>query len=302
MLKSRKLTETDWLACLADPVSTLEVDLYRHPFRFRALPSWTTRRRRLQQHLLYMIAEGSCAADLDGQRSVISAGQYCWVNPEVPFCLDVRSLDDLPTAYRFRFSLERRGVSYLLPWKHRVGRSSPEFLEWARALVAEAERPGPYAMARIKSFAALLSVHAFEEGHLEESNEPSKLPRQVCDKLVRIVTEHPERRFSPAELAAECGFSHDYFSRLFRNTFDTSPKQWLVKQRLRAAAGLLAESDSRISEVAERLGYGDLYLFSRQFRAEFGVSATEWRQSHATPAKQFPARSVLSQSELLDPK
>lgn len=282
MPRYHKISEKEWPSLLSDPASQLAIDLSGNPFRLQPVRSWDTGVKRLDQHLLYMFVSGSSQAVLDGQRWVLSAGQFCWVNPDVPFRLGARPSGELPILYRFRFSLERRGFHYRLPWNYRIGNESLEMIEWARALVAEAERPGSYSVHRLKSLVTLLSIHTFEQGEISRSNVPSKLSRRLTDKLTRMVMEHPERRFTPLELARECGLSHDYFSRLFRNTFELAPKQWLVKQRLRIAAGLLAESDSRISEVSQRLGYDDLYLFSRQFRREFGMTASAWRRIHGT--------------------
>ncbi|MFA7345681.1 MAG: AraC family transcriptional regulator [Terrimicrobiaceae bacterium] len=86
---------------------------------------------------------------------------------------------------------------------------------------------------------------------------------------------------SPGDLARLAGLSTDYFTRQFKHSFGVSPREWMVRQRLRQAAGLLAETDERISEIALRLGYPDVFLFSRQFKAGFGSSPQHWRSIHA---------------------
>jgi len=62
------------------------------------------------------------------------------------------------------------------------------------------------------------------------------------------------------------------FLRLFSAT-------WLLQQRLRHAAVLLRESNARVSEVASKLGYSEIYLFSRQFRQMFGASPKKYRRT-----------------------
>lgn len=257
------------------------MDLHRHPFRFQAVPTWEIREQSIPQHLLYLILGGSCSAILEGQRFLLTAGQFCWINPGARFCLASRGMDDLPTLCRFRFSVQRGILNFRLPWKFRVGDEALDMLEWARALVAEAERPGPFAVDRMKSLAVLIAVHVFEQGRVQKAKESSKLARSLCDRLMRMVAEHPEKRYTPPQLARECGLSSDYFTRLFRNSFGIPPKEWLLKQRLRSASALLSESDSRVSEIAQQLGYEDLYLFSRQFRKEFGSSPRAWRRAHS---------------------
>ena len=48
-----------------------------------------------------------------------------------------------------------------------------------------------------------------------------------------------------------------------------------MRQRIQHAAAQLGREDS-ISAVAERFGYDDLFLFSRQFRAVIGMNARAW--------------------------
>lgn len=148
--------------------------------------------------------------------------------------------------------------------------------ELMRQLVLEAERPGKFSRWRKQSLITLLSVGAFE-------GKAAARKEMLLDDVQRmaisafVAEELPEKQ-TPAEMARKLGLSHDYFSRIFRRTYGVSPRVWLVRQRLAHAAALLRESRERISEIAERLGYAELYLFSRQFRQVYGVSPRAWRK------------------------
>jgi AraC-like DNA-binding protein len=52
----------------------------------------------------------------------------------------------------------------------------------------------------------------------------------------------------------------------------TTPHQYLLRTRLRAAATRLISGTERILDVALDAGFGDMSNFSRAFRTEFGVS------------------------------
>jgi AraC-like DNA-binding protein len=59
---------------------------------------------------------------------------------------------------------------------------------------------------------------------------------------------------------------------------------WIRTQRLQACRQELAEAcpATTIGAVAKRHGFSNTSSFSRAFRAEFGVSAREWRDQHAS--------------------
>jgi AraC-like DNA-binding protein len=88
----------------------------------------------------------------------------------------------------------------------------------------------------------------------------------------------PDQWLKPRDLAKAAGLSLDYFSRLFRHSHSLSPRQWLLQQRLSYAVVLLQETPLRVGEIAERLGYANLHLFTRQFSACFARSPSHYRQ------------------------
>ncbi len=84
---------------------------------------------------------------------------------------------------------------------------------------------------------------------------------------------------SIAALAARLGLSRSHFDRKFRNQVGMPPKRFLLHCRTMEAKRLLESSQLRVGEVADALGYRDVYFFSRQFKAATGHSPTAFRRS-----------------------
>lgn len=79
--------------------------------------------------------------------------------------------------------------------------------------------------------------------------------------------------------AAEAGLSSFHFLRLFSQVLGVTPHQYLVRSRLRHAARLLADDDSRpVTEVALDVGFADLSNFVRTFHRAAGVSPGGFRK------------------------
>lgn len=94
----------------------------------------------------------------------------------------------------------------------------------------------------------------------------------------RYLDENPLARDSVAALAARVHLCPRYFSRRFQQQVGCGPKAYQVRRRLDYARLLLVETGQSVAAVAAALGYGDPYLFSRQFKKTFGVSpsAATW--------------------------
>lgn len=83
------------------------------------------------------------------------------------------------------------------------------------------------------------------------------------------------------QVAAACGVSTSYLSRLFRRFDTVTPHQYLVQCRMAFAASLLLDRQLLVKEVALLSGYEDQYHFSRKFKEVYGCSPEAFRQLRA---------------------
>ena len=84
-----------------------------------------------------------------------------------------------------------------------------------------------------------------------------------------------------AAVSAALGYSKGYFCALFRKNFEMTFSNYLTDYRLGAAMTYYRNSPLRISEIAERVGFGDYCYFSRCFHRKTGVSPTEYFRNPA---------------------
>lgn len=80
------------------------------------------------------------------------------------------------------------------------------------------------------------------------------------------------------ELARSVGYSPSHFSRLFKRVIGQSPSAYLIQQRVERARQMLSESSLTIGQIADALGYRDIYFFSRQFKSMTGQSPSAYRR------------------------
>ena len=107
----------------------------------------------------------------------------------------------------------------------------------------------------------------------------SRSTRVARDRLapaVFYVQQNYSQRIYSDALARLCGLSPTYFSKAFRQRFDMSFQEFLLRYRIAKACALLAHPRACISDVAFSVGFRDPSYFTRMFRRYVGVSPSEY--------------------------
>jgi AraC family transcriptional regulator len=82
------------------------------------------------------------------------------------------------------------------------------------------------------------------------------------------------------ELAALVGLSKFHFTRMFKQSTGTPPYVYLRRIRVERAQRLLIGTDLPVTEIGAGVGYDTPQAFARMFRAETGLSPTQWRRAY----------------------
>ena len=82
------------------------------------------------------------------------------------------------------------------------------------------------------------------------------------------------------KLAELVGLSASRLAHLFRDETGMSIQSYIVERRLLMAAMLIVQSDEQISQIAYRVGFGDVSNFNHSFKRRFAMSPREYRARH----------------------
>lgn len=106
---------------------------------------------------------------------------------------------------------------------------------------------------------------------------PEKSTWQMASALAKMERDFAEP-ISIAQLAESVYLSERHFRRQFEKIYQQTPKEYLLKLRLRAAVQMLWRREQSISDIALACGFSDGNHFSRVFRQTYGVSPSEYRK------------------------
>ncbi|WP_371991944.1 helix-turn-helix domain-containing protein [Vibrio amylolyticus] len=80
------------------------------------------------------------------------------------------------------------------------------------------------------------------------------------------------------DLAVKANMSRRTFDRKFRASFNLSPKEWLINQRVERAKGLLESSTMPIEQLSQAAGFDTAMTMRHHFRQLVGVAPKTYRQ------------------------
>jgi AraC-like DNA-binding protein len=118
---------------------------------------------------------------------------------------------------------------------------------------------------------------------LKDAWEESLLVRNgKAKELVHIakqyILDNYDDNITVADVAGYVFLSQGYFARAFREEMGQSPMAFLIEVRIRKACELLRESDLKISNIAEQIGFASPQRFNVAFRKLMGMTPMEFRK------------------------
>lgn len=96
--------------------------------------------------------------------------------------------------------------------------------------------------------------------------------------LREYVNDNYMKKITLKEIASELNYSVPYLSNLFSKKYGVTFEKYLRKVRMEQSCRLLANTDKKVIEIAECVGYGDLSFFSEIFKQFTGLSPREYRR------------------------
>lgn len=104
--------------------------------------------------------------------------------------------------------------------------------------------------------------------------------REPIFRSLAMIEENINGKLTVKALAGSLHFSKYHYQRLFREAVGESVMRYVLRRRLTLAAQELAETGESVLSIALRYGYDSHEGFLRAFKAQMGVTPTEYRRYH----------------------
>ncbi len=274
--------------CLETPIELLWFGEFISPER-----EWKHLTRRLYEYEMMVVTEGElCIGDSDREYTV-KAGEYLIMSPTL--------FQHGTKVCRCRFY-----------WMHFRCPALPASVSLApHGEFADADAVRTIAELLLSSEAAFprsvrsryLATQLLLElcrGREETAAKSETSKSRLCENIRNFVTFHRFSEIRVSDLARELGYHEKYISAVFHAETGVTLKRYLTQCRLDEAKRLLLETDYTVSEVSYYLNFQSPHNFSRFFRKETGMTASEFRNA-SPPAPTAPTPPTAPASPAASP-
>ncbi len=123
---------------------------------------------------------------------------------------------------------------------------------------------------------------------------------QTPSEAVSIVAKHIDAHYDkPLKLESMAELVHcsaRQLQRWFKRQMQLGPMEYVIKVRMSHAARLLNHTAATIQEIAQSIGYRDMYYFSNAFKKYYGTAPLDFRRA-AVPDQAYASTSATSIGE-----
>lgn len=101
--------------------------------------------------------------------------------------------------------------------------------------------------------------------------------RGLLKAAMRHVQMHYAEPLRVEDLAAAAGISASYLSHLFKDTFNYTVNDYILRIRVENAVRLMQKRELALKDIAEKCGFPSSGHFSKVFKKQFGMTPREYR-------------------------
>ena len=103
----------------------------------------------------------------------------------------------------------------------------------------------------------------------------------VLRNVLAFIEENLAQPLTLAELAAQASLSEFHFARMFRQSMQMAPHQYVMQRRMEKAKTLVRTTLQPLTDIALACGFSSASHFSNRFRAATGLTPSQLRAASA---------------------
>jgi AraC-like DNA-binding protein len=273
----------------------------------------------------HIMVEGTCWLKMEGQETVLAAGDVV----AFPFGTGhqlgagsdgrlITPMKDLPPKpWReipiLHYGNESRRVRLLCGFLHcdamnfrPLRNALPTLLhvrtrgmagaEWLTAaihqIVTEVDRPRAGSLSMLERLTEVTFIEILRHRIIATDKRQIGWLAALADpplgRCLALIYDDPKRNWSVASLSGASGLSRSVLTERFETVLKISPMRYVREWRLCLASMTLGTSNKAMSTIAHEAGYGTEAAFNRAFSRAYGMPPAAWRQSARRSAITTP--------------
>lgn len=149
-------------------------------------------------------------------------------------------------------------------------------LEILAYLLEEEEKKELAYLSQMRSYLSILFVYLARRYKVKRND----LTQQIFNiaESISYIENNYTRDLNIEEIAKKANLSRRHFTRIFKDNYNLSPYEYIIRLRLKHARNLLKNTELTITEIANKSGFNDANYFTRQFKKKTGYTPSEYKR------------------------
>jgi AraC-like DNA-binding protein len=249
-----------------------------HASYFEPDRSWGMDGRRIDDWQLYAFYSGRGHFSQSGTECDVAEGDVILCAPREPYSLNYKG----PAPLRHvsvHFTLLFPGEVDLMAWLRPPARITHESLRPVLPMLSAAAREkGILARERVRGLLTWLLAEMISRSPLSMARGGRTDKLAVLLKFQRAVAARIDEPKALRLILADLGLGMPALEKETRRLTGKRPLQLILEAKI-ARAGELLSAGMSVTATAERLGFSDVYYFSKMFKKTAGMSPKRWLES-----------------------
>ncbi|MFC5449811.1 helix-turn-helix transcriptional regulator [Paenibacillus aestuarii] len=289
-MSTKELTNPYWQA---DDIQLIEIHLFTPsafeqanaiwPIRLgrnHTKPNYHVGPRTTTYYSLHFVLDGTGLFFHEGQSYILNRGDLFCLFPQLTH--EYYTSADWPLklawiAFDGKLALDvldKIGLRPSYPFlAHAFDMEIEKSLEAFFHLVRKGETPGSDLLKSSEFLGIIgeLIERADQPGYKDQGSE------SWLEKGISYMNMHFAEGITVNEISKYVGVDRTHFSKSFRKSFGVTPVQYLQQLKMKTAKSMLTETENNLAEIAQSIGYPDVFTFSKAFKKLVGMPPNHYR-------------------------
>lgn len=230
---------------------------------------------------LTYVDSGQMHSVVNGQDYILKQGEMMLYGPD-QWHMQYSDADCYVCFITITFDMECTFSKALLNKIIKVGSDTAALL---RQLIKENENADMFSNDLIISYLEeflLKTLRYLYSGKTDPKLETTvtlKNENQIVDEALKYISKKVYENLSVNSVAKEVNVSSPYLATLFKKHLQISPREYITRIKLAESKILIKEGKFNFTQIADLLKYSSVHHFSRQFKAKFEITPTEYSKA-----------------------
>ncbi len=255
--------------------ATMQVNLLTGGF-FKYISKWENAGYVPNANKIYFVTEGECEISINGEKYIIRKNQMAVMPKGTVQTYGITEKGVLQKHWcHFDATVGGQDLFKVLKCKPVINVPNPEYMAELFKQMFKEDGKNIFSEMVLRK-AMLLNILSV---YLENSN-PQKFDfsEESIDfsTVISYMEKNIDKKITVEEMSAILHLHPNYFIRVFKQYFGYSPIKFFNKLKADRAKQLLTHENDGVKHAAEKLGFKDVFSFSKFFKANAGMPPTQY--------------------------